>query len=174
MQWILLVVGIAVAFFGVMAIFAIWNPLERNVGVDDFSEILHRSFFRHRNGGVTKFAHRGSDAWFSFERLEGDGNRAVAALRIPWVTWTRADDPDLNAIFGKHGFEVDTTVANESLIGHVLIPVEDIWDTASGARAAYAARLLMQATNIGMDQKFAVKEIGLPHSRYTENARTFR
>ena len=174
--WLLLLGGGVFVIFVVMVELKIWNPWQRKVGIEEISGILHFAFFRHQNGGTVKFQHRGSDAWFSFERVEGedDSNSALAALRIPRVTWKRAKSADLNEVFGKHGFEVDTDAANESLIGRVLIPIDDIWDEASGASAAYAARVLMEATDIGLDQKFAVKDIGVPSRRYAENAWKFR
>ena len=162
--------SIAFLFFCIMLALKVWNPAQRNIGVNDISDILHKALIRHEDGGITKLQHRRSDAWFSYERLEGKDDSAVLALRIPRVTWNRAGDADLNDIFGKHDFVVDTDCANESLVGRILINVDDIWDKASGSAGAYAARILMEATNMGLNDRFFVKDLGIPSKRYVENA----
>lgn len=171
--WISVVVLVGAAIFTLLVLLEMFNPFQRNVQLNEFPDIIRANLIRHENGGITKFRHRASTRWFSFERVEGSGNRAILALRIPQQTWAFATNKDVKKVFEENGFEAALTHDDASLHARIMIPVDDIWHRSSGAEAARAAGVLMQAVGIGINEKFAVEDLGMPSPRYQENSDRF-
>ena len=62
------------------------------------------------------------------------------------------------------GFEFsETEPDNLSLLAIVSVPVSDIWNKASGARPAHAARILVEEVGLPRSERFDVAESGNPN-----------
>ncbi len=95
-----------------------------------------------------------SKFWLSFERVSGDDKAAVIALRIPKHDSIVSIEDELRRQMEANGFMYCEEKDSFSLIAKVLIPVEDIWHSASGAKAAHAARIYLSLSDIPPNARF--------------------
>ena len=165
MTW-LVVLAIAAALVVGFFAWSIWVGGGRNIGRDRFPDTVRRFLLLFENGAFVRFDDRGSDFWFSFERLDGSDIRATLSLRIPRQDVTLAVANDLRSAYDAHGFEWTEEMGNPSLLAKVLIPVEDIWDKTSGAKGAHAARLLLEIVGLPPNSRFNVRQGGHASKRW--------
>ena len=132
----------------------IWNPFGRNLSRDDFSHLILGLLISSENGGIIRLDQNGSEIWFSFARASGTDTTAILALRIPRGEWSNTVAEDLRQTYEAHGFEYLEEPDNKSLLAQVLIPVDDIWEKACGARGAHAARLLLDTIGSPRSARF--------------------
>ena len=140
----------------------IFDPFARNLSRERIPDIVRNLLIQSRNGAFRRLDHRESDFWFSIERLDGSDSTAVLALRIPRRDWSVTIVQELQSTFESHGFEWVDEKDNPSLLGKVIIPVQDIWAKSSGAKGGYAARLLMDTVGLPVDARFNM-EVGGQH-----------
>lgn len=157
-MWIVLtavLIALSVAF-----VIFVWNPFDNGVGKEQLPEVARALMITGAKGAVTRVDHVGSDIWFSFERLDESEPSTSVALRIPRKDWSRKIEPGLREYYESRGFEYCENQENQSILARVIIPIDNIWDRASGAQAAHAARLLLQKLEISLDARFKPTELG--------------
>ena len=76
---------------------------------------------------------------------------------------------NLRRVFEAHGFEFEEKSDNPALLARVLMSVDDVFDRSSGARGAYAARLLLDVVGVGRSERFRITESGQASKRILEN-----
>ncbi len=155
----------AVIIAGVLAMM-IRDPVARNLKREDFSTSVLNLLITSKNGGIIRFDHNDSDLWFSFVRASGSDTEATVALRIPRMEWAESMSDDLRQTYTSHGFEFVCEDDSQSLLAQVLIQVDDIWDSACGARGAHAARLLLDAAGIPQNATFRLSDFREPSDRW--------
>ena len=166
---ILWILGIIVVLVVALVALTIWQPFGKNQSSADFPDRIRYLVGHRENGSFYRFDHKGSNVWFSFERLSGSDFDAVLALRIARNERTEAQADELFRVYESHGFEIMSEEDNPSLIARVLIPVKDIWDKSSGAKGAHAARLLLETIGIPRNARFKGTDVGKPSRRALEN-----
>ena len=164
---ILVIVSIVVVG-GLLAVM-IRNPFARNLGAEDFSELIRGLLIARANGSRIRIDHQGSEVWFAFERRSGSDKDAVLTLRIPRMEWSERLVTDIRRIYESHGFEFTEDESDKWLLGQVVISVDNIWARASGSRGAYAGRLFIEAIGLPQGAKFKTTEFGEPSKRALEN-----
>jgi len=158
---LLIIVGVIVTIL----LFLSWSPHHKGRQRKDLPDVARDVLTRMKNGGRYKVIFNRSKFWFSFERLEGNDEKATLALRIPRGYWTDGIIEDIRAQLDSHGFEYRDEPDNKSIHGQVIIPVSNIWESTSGSKGAYAARLLLEAIGIQPDAKFNIELYGDPSKR---------
>ena len=156
---------VAVIIVGLLTMM-IWNPFARNLKREDFSRCIFDLLITSKNGGIIRFDDNDSEIWFSFARASGSDTDATLALRIPRMAWAESMADDLHQTYKSHGFEFVYEMDNQSLLAQVLIHVDDIWDSACGAKGAHAARLLLDAAGISQNATFRLSDFREPSKRW--------
>ena len=170
MWWVVL--GLLVfAILVLIIVDAIWRPHMKNLSQESLPGVVRQLLISKENGGHSRIDFRGSNVWFSFERLSGSDTDAVLALRIPRRSWTEVVIDSLRQSYAANGFEFQDEDGNPSLIGRVLIPIEDIWNETSGAKGAHAARILINLIELPKSARFDVDDAGPASKRILNQPR---
>jgi hypothetical protein len=120
------------------------------------------------NSSVLNITHRDSDIEFSFVRARGEGIEATVEFRVPRADWSINSGGSIEAAFQAQGFEY---FKDKSMSGHIFvvtIEVPNIWDTASGATGAHAAKILIQAVGLDEKARFDARFVGMSSERISE------
>ena len=147
----------------------VWGRRLKITRRDELPDTVRVLLILRANGAISRLNHIGSDFWFSFERVSGSDKSAVMALRIPRLEQTVTCSDGISEAFTQHGYQLILDDDNPSLVGHVLISVDDIWAKASGAQGAHAARILLDSVGIPSEAKFRLVEFGDPSKRALQN-----
>lgn len=151
-------IGVVGAIVVLLTVLTVWQPFSGGYDRSDIPDRIRFLLTDCENGSYCRFDHVGSNIWFSIERKSGDDESALLALRIPKVCLDEEPTLRLYESFAAQGFEFSREIDNISLLGEVLIPVENIWDAACGSTGAHAARVFLDQMGIGSDSKFTVYE----------------
>ena len=164
MSWVIAIAVVAV-IIGLLTLM-IREGGGRNVGRDGLPDLARLVLIQCENGGFKRFDDRNSDVWFSLERLSGTDTSAVLALRIPRIERAVAVADDLRKVYVSNGFEWSDEGGNPSLLARVLIPVDNIWAKASGAKGAHAVRLFLDTLGVSKKARFNIEVGGYPSNRW--------
>lgn len=158
----------------VLIVPSFWDPGRRNLTQVAIPSVLRNFLVSRENGSYCRIDFRKSELWFSFERAGGTDTDADISLRIPRSEVSEERIEAIVGAFDRNGFKfVAADNDNLSLIGEVRIHIDDIWDEASGAPGAHAARILMAELGLPVDATFNVTEVGKASSRlFGEHADT--
>jgi len=156
------------------SVFMFGKKLSNQVRIKDFPDIVRGLLISGENGAITKVEDKESGNWFSFERVSGSDTSAVLALRIPRRQRTTGLETELEEVYRAQGFRFSTDNSNISLLGRVVIPIEDIWNKSSGAEGAHAAHLLLNAIGVAANARFKVHDLGPVSMRALGKGHTHR
>ena len=148
-----------IALIGIWCFLA-WQPGTKNKGIEALPSFLRSLYAAMENDSILRVRNRGSEVEFSFVRIAGENEEATVELRIPRADWSVNNADKIFQSFLTHGFQFRREDISTDLLASVTLEIPNIWDSASGATGAHAARILIQTIGLGDDTRFDVRSIG--------------
>ena len=150
---------IVVTFIGIWCLLA-WQPGTKNNGIEALPGFLRSLYAATENGSILRVRHRGSGIEFSFARIAGEDTEATVELRIPRADWSVNNAGKIAESLLTKGFQYRKEELSTGLFATVTLEIPNIWDNASGATGAHAARILTESIGLPSDSRFDERVFG--------------